>query len=244
MITYILISLIFLAAGIVQGISGFGSALIAMPLLTVFIDVKSAVPLCILQSVLITSYLSLQLRDHMEWRKIQPLLLGCLPGIYIGVTVLIKVPSELIKLLLGAVIASYGLYSLVYRPGFRRVGSGWAYAAGFGTGVIGSAFSAGGPPAIIYTTLTGWSRDSIKATLTGFFFASAVITAVVHAASGLTSATVLRYFAASAPAVMAGVYMGSRLYNRFSRHGYIKAILILLILLGLSMGVSAVRGMT
>jgi len=237
--TLILISFIFFLAGLVQGMSGFGSALIAMPLLTLFIDVKIAVPLCMLHSVLMTSYLSLSLKDHMEKKKILPLLIGSLPGIYFGVTLLKNVESDLIKLLLGILIISYSAYSLFLKPRPRDLHKAWAYIAGFCTGFIGSAFSAGGPPTIIYTTLTGWSKDYIKATLTGFFLTSAIITAIVHASSGLTTALVIKYFFASSAFVLIGVYAGTKLYKRVSTEVYIKVILILLVILGGMMGITA-----
>ncbi|UCH81591.1 MAG: sulfite exporter TauE/SafE family protein [Nitrospiraceae bacterium] len=240
MITLILISFIFLVSGIIQGISGFGSALIAMPLLTLFIDVKTAVPLCILHSVLMTSYISFTLKDHMEKKKILPLLLGSLPGIYFGVTFLKHVESDLIKLLLGILIIVYSVYSLSFNPQPKRLHNIWAYIAGFGTGFIGSAFSAGGPPAIIYTSLTGWSKDHIKATLTGFFLTSAVITAVVHAATGLTTALVGKYFLVSSLFVLIGVTTGIKLYRRISRDRYLRVIHMLLILLGGMMCLTAI----
>ena len=244
MITSILISFIFFLAGLVQGVSGFGSALIAMPLLTLFIDVKTAVPLCILHSVLMTSYLTLTLKDHMEKKKILPLLMGSLPGIYFGVTFLKNVDSDVIKLLLGILIVAYSIYSLFFKPRPKTLHKAWAYVAGFGTGFIGSAFSAGGPPTIIYTTLTGWSKDYIKATLTGFFLTSAIVTALVHAAIGLTTTLVVKYFFVSSAFVLIGVYSGTKLYSRVSTEVYIKVILILLILLGGIMGVTAMMGLS
>ncbi|HDZ84026.1 MAG TPA: sulfite exporter TauE/SafE family protein, partial [Nitrospirae bacterium] len=191
MITFALISLIFLIAGFIQGLSGFGSALLAMPLLTIFIDVKVAVPLCILNSLLITSYLSFKLKDYMEMKKILPLIIGSLPGIYLGIVFLKSMESNLIKMLLGIMIILYCIYSFSSHPGPRKLHRAWAYIAGFGSGFIGTAFSAGGPPSIIYTTLTGWSKDHIKATLTGFYLVGNIIIVIAHAASGLTNTLVL-----------------------------------------------------
>ncbi len=241
--TLILISFIFFLSGIVQGMSGFGSALIAMPLLTLFIDVKTAVPLCILQSVLMTSYLSLTLKDHMEKEKTLPLLMGSLPGIFFGVTFLKHIESDIIKLLLGFMMVAYSMYSLFFKPQSKSLHRVWAYVAGFSTGFIGSAFSAGGPPTIIYTTLTGWSKNFIKATLTGFFLTSAIITAVAHAATGLTTVLVLKYFLVSSAFVLIGVYAGIKLYNRVSTDGYIRVLHILLIILGSMMSITAMLGL-
>ena len=235
MTTFIIVSIIFFMAGFIQGLSGFGSALLAMPLLTIFIDVKVAVPLCILNSFLITSYLSFKLKDYMEIKKILPLIVGSLPGIYLGIVFLKSMESDLIKILLGLMIVVYCFYTLVFRPAPRKIHRAWAYLAGFGTGFIGAAFSAGGPPAIIYTTLTGWSKNHIKATLTGFFFIGNIFVITGHAASGLTNALVLKYMFTSAGFVLSGVYLGSLLYDKTDTRVYLKLILATLMALGIMM---------
>ncbi|MFH1673303.1 MAG: sulfite exporter TauE/SafE family protein [Pseudomonadota bacterium] len=240
MITYFLVGLIFLLAGFTQGVSGFGSALVAMPLLVMFMDVKLAVPLCMLNGLIITLFLSLQLKNHIDWKKIMPLFLGCLPGIYVGVTFLKKANSNVIEFLLGVILIAYALYGLALRPQPRTINPTWSYLAGFATGIIGSAFSTGGPPTIIYTTLTGWSKDDIKATLSGFFFSTGLIIAAAHAINGLTTVVVLRYFAVSIAFVFLGVYAGSFYYGRLKKEVYVRVILGMLILMGIMMIVSAV----
>jgi uncharacterized membrane protein YfcA len=226
------IALIFLAAGFTQGVSGFGSALVAMPFLLLVIDIKIAVPLCMLNGLVITFYLSIQLRRYVEWRKILPLFIGCVPGIFAGAWFLKETASNQIQVLLGIMIAGYALYNLILRPAPRKIKEGWAYVAGFLTGVIGSAFSAGGPPAIIYTTLTGWNKDDIKATLSSFFFVSGLFIAAAHFATGLTTTIVLKYFGQSVLAVLAGVWAGSLCYDKIRQETYMKIILTLLLAMG------------
>jgi len=226
------IILIFLLAGFVQGVSGFGSALVAMPFLLLFLDAKIAVPLCILNSLVITLYLSLQLRKHVDWRKILPLLIGCTPGIYVGSRFLKESDSDLIKLLLGVMLVCYSLYNLILKPAPKKINGVWAYLSGFLTGVIGSAFSAGGPPTIIYTTLTGWSKNDIKATLSIFFFITGILIATAHVANGLTTITVIRYFGMSLLAALFGVWAGSICYGKIRQETYMKIILYFLILMG------------
>lgn len=239
MSTILGIALIFLAAGFTQGLSGFGLALVAMPFLLLIIDVKIAVPLCVLNGLVITLFLSLQLRRHVDWKKILPLLIGCLPGIYVGIYFLKEANSDVIKFLLGIMLVSYSLFNLILKPAPRKLKVGWAYFAGFLTGVLGSAFSTGGPPTIVYTTLTGWSKDDIKATLSSFFFLASILIAITHFVTGVTGATVLNYFATSVLAVMVGVWTGSICYGKIKQQTYMKIILILLCAMGIVMIVTA-----
>jgi len=164
-----------------------------------------------------------------------PLLVGCLPGVVLGIVLLKKTDDTLLTLLLGLLLVGYGGYRLLVTVRPQAMHPGWAYLAGFATGLISGAFSAGGPPTIIYTTLTGWTKEEIKATLSGFFFVSGVVTAAGHAASGLTTMPVLHLYGATGPAVLAGVTLGAFCSKRFSTEGYIRLVLICLLLLGLLM---------
>jgi hypothetical protein len=235
MLTAIFLGAIFFAAGFTQGVSGFGAALVAMPLLTLFLDVKTAAPLCMLNGLLITLFLSLQLQRHIDWAKIRPLFFGCVPGIFLGVWLLKGTESEVLKILLGGLIILYSAYRLTWKTRQRKLKSRWAYLAGFATGVIGGAFSAGGPPAVIYVSLAGWKKDEIKAALSIFFLTTGVIISAVQALNGLVTTTVLAHFAGSFLFTCAGVYSGSRLYNRIKQETYIRIMLLLLMVLGAMM---------
>lgn len=233
--------LIFLLGSFIQGLTGFGFSLVAIPLLVLVMDLRTAVPLCMLSGLVITGFLSLQLREHLDWRKITPLLAGCLPGIVAGTIFLKKVNEPLFKILLGSLLLFYSLYRLLLTPKARVIARGWGWGAGFATGVISAAFSAGGPPTIIYTTLTGWHKHEIKSTLSLFFFLSGLATVIAHALGGLTTPAVLKLSAISLPAVMAGVWSGSLLYQRFKTEGYLRLVLLGLMLMGLLLLASAGR---
>jgi uncharacterized membrane protein YfcA len=239
---YLLTLLVFLLGSFIQGLTGFGFALVSIPFLVMFMDIRTAVPLCMLSGLVITAFLSLQLKEHLDWRKILPLLLGSLPGILVGVLFLENISEPLFKLSLGVMLIGYSLYRLFLSPKPRTLHRAWAWAAGFATGAISGAFSAGGPPTIIYTTLTGWNKHEIKSTLSIFFFLGGIATAIAHAASGLTTIEALKLSAFSLPGVLAGVWSGSLLYGKFKTEGYIKLVLIGLILTGLMLLSSATRG--
>ena len=233
--------LIFLLGSFIQGLTGFGFALVSIPLLVMFMDIRTAVPLCMLSGLVITAYLSLQLKDHLDWKKILPLLIGCLPGILLGTIFLKNIDESLFKILLGIMLITYSLYRLLLTPKPRTIKRGWGLVAGFATGAISGAFSAGGPPTIIYTTLTGWNKNEIKSTMSIFFFLGGVATAIAHATSGLTTMAVLKLSAISLPPVFLGVWSGSLLFGRFKTEGYVKLVLIGLILMGVMMLRSAGR---
>lgn len=235
MTTIILLCLIFFLASWVQGVTGFGSALVAIPLLSLIIDIKEAVPLCILASLIITTYMAIQLRRHFDKKKIIPLCIGSIPGIVIGSTLLKLVPSDIIKTLLGILLITYALYNIFFTIKQRSINYRWGYLAGFLSGAIGAAFSAGGPPSIIYTTLSNWTKDDIKATLTGFFCFNSYLVAISHLFIGLTTKQVGSYFLFAAPLVLLGTAVGTYCYRFFPRDLYLRIVYIFLVIMGVLM---------
>ena len=235
LLTFLAVAAIFFLSGSVQGMTGFGSALIAMPLLSFFFDAQTAVPLCALNSIIITGSLLFSLRRHVYLRRILPLCLAALPGAVVGITFLRHMSTSTFKVLLGSLLISYSLYSLMANPRPRSLHPRWAYLAGFLSGAINSAFGTGGPPTIIYTALNDWSKDVVKATLTGFFAFNSLLTVIVHYVSGMATNQVFKAFLASALAVFLGTLIGSRLYTFLSQKTYLRITYSCLLIMGITL---------
>jgi len=221
-------------AGFTQGAIGFGSAMVAVPLLGLFIPIKTVVPFTVLNGLLITASLCWRLRREIRPEMVTPLFIGCIPGVAAGTYLLSRAPATLLQVCLGVLVISYAVYALVKHQAVRwRPSSLPAMAAGFGTGAIGAVFSAGGPPTIIY--LSGLDRPApeIKATFAGFFLLAGLLIAAFHFAAGLISGEAVRLFAFSAPAILAGVLIGEKVSRHLDEIRYRRLVLKGLFLLGL-----------
>jgi uncharacterized membrane protein YfcA len=230
--SYLLVCLVVFFAGVTQGLSGFGSVLLSLPLLAIFLEIKMVIPLVALFGLAITIVLLRQLWKQLEWKAVYPLLLSAVPGVPVGVFFLKRLETGTIQLILGIILIGYALYSLFLRSDHKGIHARWAYLFGFLAGCLGGAFSATGPAVIVYTSLQPWNKDKIKVTLQVFFFVSGMTVVFFHALSGLTSLAVLRFFTVSLPMLIAGTYVGSFFYGKVHEEGYRKIVLILLALLG------------
>ena len=233
--TYLWVCLIFFLAGFTQGVSGFGAVLVSLPLLSLILDIKVVIPLVALAAQAITLIILIQLRHHLEWKKIYPLIISSIPGVVLGVYFLRKVDQSIIHIILGTILITYSLYSLFGKTSLKSIREEWAYFFGFLGGCMGGAFSASGPPVIVYTSLSSWSKDQIKVTLQGYFILSGFFVIAGQAAGGLTTIAVLRLFGASIPMLALGTYVGSIFYGMIPEKGYRRIILILLAVLGVFM---------
>ncbi len=232
---YLLVALFWGVGGFVNGIAGFGAALIAMPLVTCYIDLAVAVPSCTLIALAMNTQMGLTYREHADWPRLRPLLWGALPGAITGVTLLQKVPGHALKAGMGFFLMGYAVWGLFFEGASRRTISGrWGYLAGFCSTAIGTAFGMGGPPTIVYTSLAGWSKDAIKAGIGSFFMCAGVIMIAVQVAGGLQTRQSVSLFLVAGPAVTLGARMGVSASRHMGEFSYRK------ILFGLLMGMGGI----
>jgi uncharacterized membrane protein YfcA len=152
-----LITAIVFLAVFTQSLSGFGLALVSMPLLIGLIGVQTATPLMALVGIVAESIMLLYYRDSFNLRAVAGLTAAAVVGIPIGLVFLRRVDEGVVTAVLGLILILYALYALV---GFKLPQLAhplWAIGFGFIGGVIGGAYNTSGPPAIIYGTCRRWS---------------------------------------------------------------------------------------
>ncbi len=214
---------------------GFGNALIAMPLLILLLDIKSAIPLVSLIGIITAAAMLFREWRQLELKDTLYLLLASLAGIPVGLFFLVTFPETILKGILGLVLIGFGFFNLV---GLKLPIIKNRYLAipfGFISGIFGGAYNVGGPPIVIYGLLRAWNKERFRATLQGYFLVTAAVISVGHGLSGLWTRQVLTYFLASLPIVILGVLAGEKLTSRISGDRFNQALNPLLILLGILM---------
>lgn len=233
--TYLWIALTLFFAGFTQGLSGFGSALLALPLLSIFLDLKTVIPLIALAGVSMSLILFVYLRRHLEPKRIYSLLMGAIPGVPIGVFLLKRLDEGIIQWIVGGILILYASYGFLARSWEKGINQRWAYPFGFLAGCLGGTLGVAGPAVVVYTSLTTWNKEQIRVTLQGFFIVAGLTIVVFHALGGLTTIAVLRYFGMTLPALLFGTLVGALLGSKISEERYRRVLFVLLFLLGVFM---------
>jgi hypothetical protein len=230
----VLFAIVFLAA-LLQTTSGFGFALMAMPLVALVIGVKAAAPLVALVGFTLYAVNLIRYRRGFDRRVLLPLAVAAALGVPFGVWALGNLDEHVVKSVLGVILIAYGLYSL-WRPHTAPLRSDlWAYPAGFLAGVLGGAFNTPGPPVIIYGNLRQWPRDLFRSTLQALFLFSSSLVILSHIAAGnLTTATIPTYLLL-VPSLLLGVWAGARIDRRLSSERFRLLVIVLILATGLLM---------
>lgn len=240
MTEYALTAFIWGIASFIQGVTGFGSALVAMPLVTLYLDLPTAVATSVLIGLVLNSQMAWNYRSQVSKKRILPMAIGLIPGVVFGVTMLHGVSEHDLKIFMAVFLVAYSLYGFFFEKAKPAgLSTLWGYPAGFAAGAIGAAFSTGGPPVVIYTALSGWTKDTIKANLACFFVLTCLCIVIGHAVTGVLTLKVLTLLCVTAPVVYACTRLGIKTSAHLKEHSYRKLLFIMLMLMGLMMWRSA-----
>lgn len=210
--------LVLLLAYFVRGISGFGSGLIAVPLLALMFPLPQVVPFMLLADFSASAMIGGLNFQHVARAEIQRLLPASLAGVALGTTLLVSLPATVLLATLAAFILVFALRFLLLRPGpFSPASPLWAYPAALTGGAVGGMFGTGGPPYVIYLSHRIQDKTVLRATLSGLFFMEGLIRIATFMIAGLLLDWRIWLHALLAmPIVVVALYTGSHIHTRLT----------------------------
>lgn len=233
------VGIVFLAT-VVRSTFGFGEALVAVPLLALVIPVRVAVPLATLLSVTVAGLILAQDWRHVHARSAWRLILPTLLGIPLGLLALTGLPAGGVKAAMAVVIIAFSGFCLVGRWKPRLPDDRYAWAFGFGAGVLGGAYGMNGPPLVVYATLRGWTPGHFRATLQGYFLPASGAGLLGFWLAGLWVPEVTRYYLLALAPAVAAVVLGRVINRRMHPEAFVRYVHVGLIGIGVLLLVQAV----
>lgn len=174
---------VFLAAA-TQQLSGFGYALLAVPLLSLVIGPKDAVALSALSGLAGTALMVFRLRARIDRPVVRRLMLGAVVGMPLGIVVLRRISPSVLQVALSLVVlASVALLASGYR--LRRESPRTEVGAGFIGGMVNTSIGVGGPPVVIVLQAAEHEQHAFRATTVTFFLCSNLLALPLFFASGV-----------------------------------------------------------
>lgn len=223
----------------VFGLSGFGSALVTVPVLSHMWPMQFVLP--VLAMLDVVAAVSLGVRHHREAERGE--LVRLIPlafiGAVIGATLLVNLPRHAALASLGCFVVLYGVYALRERGSSATVSRNWAYVAGITGGASGAVFGIGGPAYVIYLSRRLGDKGVLRATLATLVVFSVGSRLLIFAVVGLVIWDVLKVALVLLPFVFVGLWGGGHAHLRISRAQFARFISLVLIAMGTSLLVRA-----
>ncbi|MBN1658840.1 MAG: sulfite exporter TauE/SafE family protein [Anaerolineae bacterium] len=227
----VIVAIVFVAA-LLQSLSGFGFAIMIMPLVTLLLGLHTAAPVVALIALTAYAVNVVRYRHGIDRAEVLRLAAAAAIGVPLGIWALANVDEALVKRILGAILIGYGAYALWQPATARAAPAWWVYPAGFCAGCLGGAYNTPGPPVILYGSLRRWPRDEFRAVLQALFLASALMVVAGHLVAGHVTGTVVRYYLAALPSLGAGIVAGALLDRRVDHAMFRRLVTAMILLLG------------
>ena len=216
------------------GLIGFGSTVIALPLLAQFFALKFAVPLLMLLDLAAFLLLGARVHKRIQYAEIGRLVPFIAVGMVAGLVLLIEVAEHKLIAVLGFFLLFYASYSLLRRGPPLALSRAWCAPIGLAGGVFSALFGTGGVLFAIYNAGRIRDKDALRATNAAMIMLSSLARVVLFGVAGLLTqdgliATALLLL----PAMLGGAWLGNRLHAAVPAVAVVKAVYALLVIAGL-----------
>ena len=215
-------------AYLVRGIAGFGSGLIAVPLLSLAFPLTSVVPMVVALDYIGSFGQGAKNLERIIWKEQFALVPFMLIGISLGFFVFWAIPSSVLSKMLGGFVIVYAVYQLLSLPSLGT--SKWiAAACGVFGGLVGTLFGTGGPFYVMYFSVRNLNKDAFRATFAANFMIDGGIRLVSYFVVGLLGFETLACVLVALPIIVAGLYLGGRIHTGLSQQSFARIVNILLL---------------
>ena len=227
------LSLVIFTASVVRGFTGFGLALVAVPLIQFIMPVTDTAVFIAMINVIFSA---LYYRRSKEIVKDQPLgAMALWTGIGVaGGTVILKFINPAYIQLVWGILIIFIVIALVrgLKLKIRSDRNAMRLSGLFG-GVLAGATGITGPPVAIILSSLKTPKEKFNAIISVFILFAVSYALVFYLISGLIRTEILILALCSVPALLAGLYTGDRLVSRISQNTFTLVVYVVLVLMGI-----------
>jgi len=224
------------AGGFASGLAGFAMGFIVSGIwLHILTPVETTV-LIVGYGLLTQGYGVWKLRHALTWKSIAPFIIGGTIGVPIGTFLLTYLNPAYLRAGVGVLLVIYGTYGLA-QPKLKPMPSNRLLDGGVGlaNGVLAGLTGLPGFIITVWCQLRGWSKDVQRAIFQPVLLAAIAANLVSLTVAGAITANIIRFYLIGLPAMLAGLWVGFKLYGKLDDAAFRKVILVLLLLAGLGL---------
>ena len=220
-------------AGFVNAFAGMGAAMVAVPLITPFMPTSILTPVACAIVFMISVHMTWNFRKGILLKPLKTLLMGAVPGAFVGLAMLVYLPTAYMRIFTGIVMLGFVYWQAMNKEHIAQGDETLIKSlfAGFCSGVLTTAISFGNPPVGIYALYLGWTPLQLVGTTNLFANFVYSFSSIIQAGAGLYTKEALIWVAMGIPAAMFGIVCAMPLTRRISPN-FFKRVLLFVIAAG------------
>lgn len=222
--------------GFVSGLAGFAVGFVVSGIWLHLITPIQTTSLIVGYGLCTQGYGVWKLRHSLSWRTVAPFIVSGMIGVPIGTMLLTYIDPAYLRSGVGFLLVSFGIYGLA-KPGFKPLQAGAAADRGIGflNGMLCGLTGFPGFIITIWCQVRGWTKDVQRAVFQPVMLAAIVVTAISLSVTGAVAVETLKLYFLGLPALLAGLWLGFKLYGKLDDAAFRKLLLLLLLASGLAL---------
>lgn len=222
--------------GLTSGLAGFAMGLVVSGIYLHILTPIQTATLIVGYGFVTQGYGVWALRHAVRWRGAAPFIIGGLMGVPAGTMLLTYIDPAYMRIGVGILLVVYSIYSLA-RPAIKLAHEGVAAEVGVGflNGLLAGLTGLVGIVVVIWCQLRNWPKDVQRAIFQPILLATILTSTVSLSAAGAVTAETMKLYLLGLPCMLAGTWVGLRMYGRLNDAAFRKIILLLLLVSGLSL---------
>lgn len=243
-LSLLIVGAIVFSSFTLEGITGFGCTVIALPFVTMLLGIRMTVPFLCVLSTLLSIYIFIRSYRSLCWKEYLFIALHVAPGLPVGMYLFNRLPAAALCLLLACVMVIVGLHGFfkTVREKQNILPAGLPpknlFMRGilFLGGIIHGAFGTGGPFVVIYASRALPEKGLFRLTLTMLWLTMNFI----RIGEWMYQGTVFtpqfgKYLLMTLPFVVAGMIFGDYLHRKVNEHSFRQCVYSVLCVSGVVM---------
>ena len=227
-----------------EGITGFGCTVLALPFCIALAGITTAVPVLIVLGLLLCLYVVCIDFKNIIWRQYLKIIAFVILGLPIGMWIFSNLPEDILKKMLGVfmvIVAIRGLYLSYFKQaaavpspitGIKKYLLNFLLFLG---GIVHGAFSSGGPFVVIYASQALPDKSHFRATLCAMWVSLNSIMVINNFRQGIMTDYVLHVLLYSLPFLFAGMILGNIAHKKIKSEMFLKLVYVILLISGFFM---------
>lgn len=224
---------VFTFSFVVQGTTGFGGAVLSLPLLAFFFPLKELIPTVIAVNVLQSGWIVVRDRRHLARKHGAMMAFFSLLGLPLGFLIYRYLPGEELKIALGGFVVAVALWNLAGGKLRRPLPTSAYYPLLFLGGISEGALAAGGPFIVIYAARMIPDKTAFRVTVSLLWIILNTVMVGLYTATRVWHRGMVPLMLLLAPCILLGTWLGIHFHDRIPQKPFRKLVFTILLLSGI-----------
>jgi uncharacterized membrane protein YfcA len=225
-------------AGVVKGTVGVGFPVVAMSILTVFMEPIAALGLVAIPVLVTNGWQAFQANNYAAvFKRFWPLIATLVVGTWIGGLAVAQVDANILLGAIGAIALMFSVFSLL-SPNLQISGDKEKWfgpITGMGTGIIGGLTAVHGPPVMMYLLALGLKKDEFVGTVGLIWFCGSIPMVIAYIYKGVLGPNEIGWSLLALIPVFLGLYFGELIRGKINQNVFKNILIAVLFVIGVNL---------